>query len=86
IYRYDAASGDLVKKTPVGDSPKGIKIDRDGRYAFAADDGSDSPSVIEVGPTPHNSVLSSGNERLYVILHGGIGVAVVDMERLEKAG
>jgi DNA-binding beta-propeller fold protein YncE len=47
VYAYNAADGELLAKIPVGDTPKGIRFDRDGRYAFAANEGSGTISVID---------------------------------------
>ncbi len=42
--------------------------------------------MIKVGETPHNSIFSPNGSHAYVTLQGGTGVAVVDMDKLEKVG
>lgn len=92
VYAFDVKNSELLKKIPVGVTPKGLKIHPELKIAFVANEGSGSISIIdvhqlsvmkeiEVGKMPHN--IAFDNNTAFVTLQGEDNLALIDVNSLE---
>ena len=97
VYAFDSSQGKLITTIPVGETPKGVKINPDGNIAFVANEGSGTISVIDteswmitkeirVGKIPHNIIFDSQGNMAYVTLQGEDKIAIIDVSGLEMTG
>ncbi|MFP5072565.1 hypothetical protein ACLFMI_23215 [Pseudonocardia nantongensis] len=85
----DLAGRTVVARVPVGDRPRGIAVERSGRYAYVTNSGSDTVSVIDipgrtlaatitVGETPVAVTVRADGARAYVANEQSASITVID--------
>jgi len=95
-------NNELIAKIKVGETPKGVKISPDEKYALVANEVSGTISIIDfnnmtvikevqVGKIPHNIVFSpnynNNNKKLaYVTMQGDDKVIIMNMNSFDKVG
>ena len=90
VYEIDTATEDIAGSIRAGEAPQGIAFSRDGRYAYVANSGSATMSVIDmtnraettavrVGNKPQKVVLSADGHMAYVTSPLSNTVTVIDL-------
>ena len=95
-------NNELIAKIKVGETPRGVKISPDEKYALVANEISGTISIIDfknmtvikevtVGKIPHNIVFSTdyddNNKKLaYITMQGDDKIVIMDMNTFDKAG
>jgi len=93
VFAIDSKTGEIMT-FQVGKTPKGVKIRPDGNFAFVANEGSDSVTVIDlvlrlihkeipIGKNPHNIIFHPTEDLAFVTLQGDNMVAVIDAKKFE---
>ena len=94
VFAFNGETGEEIATFNVGKTPKGVKISPNGNFAFVANEGSESVSVIDlilgrifteipVGKNPHNIIFHPTDNLAFVTLQGEDKVAVIDTKRFE---
>jgi len=90
VFELDATKEQIAGSVRAGEAPQGIAFSQDGRYAYVANSGSSTMSVIDVvnraettavrvGRTPKKVVLSSNGRSAYVTSPQSDTVEVIDL-------
>lgn len=85
----DLDSRTVAARVPVGDRPRGIAVERSGRYAYVTNSGSDTVSVIDIpgrtlaatittGETPVAVTVRADGARAYVANGQSASITVID--------
>jgi YVTN family beta-propeller protein len=93
ILFVDQVSGAELARTPVGDGPRGLVLDRTGQRAFVLDRRSNALHVVDVpnravvatvatDPLPTSAAVSRDNSRLYLVSAGSASLSVYSLPTL----